>query len=150
MSRTKRLLAAERLAILQSIESGEMGVIAASQRFSVSISTLKDWRRNYKRFGNTGLERRSRNRAYSNELKRQAVQAYLNAEGSLNDIIVEYGIASRTQLRDWITKYNRPSSLKTHQWRATAMTKGRATTWKERIEIVQYCLANQHDYQKAA
>jgi len=30
------------------------------------------------------------------------------------------------------------------------MTKGRATTWQERIEIVHYCLAHQHDYQKTA
>ncbi|MPY17873.1 helix-turn-helix domain-containing protein [Paenibacillus glucanolyticus] len=30
------------------------------------------------------------------------------------------------------------------------MTKGRSTTWQERIDIVLYCLANQHDCQKAA
>ncbi|XOS90574.1 helix-turn-helix domain-containing protein [Brevibacillus laterosporus] len=28
------------------------------------------------------------------------------------------------------------------------MTKGRATTWQERIDIVQYCLAHNYDYQK--
>lgn len=150
MSTTKQIPSAERLEILQRIESGEIGIIAASQRFGISISALKDWRRNYQRFGNVGLERQSRNRAYSTEVKLQAVQAYLNAEGSLNDIIKRYGIASRTQLRDWITKYNRHSSLKAYKGRATAMTKGRATTWKERIEIVHYCLASQRDYQKAA
>ncbi|SUA49383.1 transposase IS3/IS911 family protein [Paenibacillus thiaminolyticus] len=30
------------------------------------------------------------------------------------------------------------------------MTKGRSTTWQERIDIVQYCLAHQHDYRKTA
>ncbi|WP_197029929.1 helix-turn-helix domain-containing protein [Paenibacillus sp. 1-18] len=30
------------------------------------------------------------------------------------------------------------------------MTKGRATTWQERIDIVLYCLANGQDYTKAA
>ncbi|GIQ66827.1 hypothetical protein PACILC2_53950 [Paenibacillus cisolokensis] len=30
------------------------------------------------------------------------------------------------------------------------MTKGRATTWQERIEIVLYCLAHHKDYGKAA
>ncbi len=30
------------------------------------------------------------------------------------------------------------------------MTKGRATTWQERIDIVHYCLAHKHDYQKTA
>ncbi|WP_058302707.1 helix-turn-helix domain-containing protein [Gorillibacterium timonense] len=150
MSTTKRIPAVERLAIVKAIESGEISVIASSQRIGVAISTIKDWRRNYQRFGYAGLERRSGNRTYSEELKLQAVQAYLNAEGSGNDIIEKYGIASRTQLRDWITKYNRHSSLKTHKGRATAMTKGRTTTWQERIEMVHYCLANRHDYRKTS
>lgn len=30
------------------------------------------------------------------------------------------------------------------------MTKGRTTTWQERIDIVLYCLAHQRDYTKAA
>ena len=30
------------------------------------------------------------------------------------------------------------------------MTKGRSTTWQERIDIVQYCLAHKQDYQKTA
>ncbi|MDQ8738616.1 hypothetical protein [Paenibacillus sp. LHD-38] len=30
------------------------------------------------------------------------------------------------------------------------MTKGRSTTWQEWIDIVQYCLANQHDHHKTA
>ncbi|WP_229750755.1 helix-turn-helix domain-containing protein [Paenibacillus nasutitermitis] len=30
------------------------------------------------------------------------------------------------------------------------MTKGRSTTWQERIDIVLYCLANGQDYTKAA
>lgn len=30
------------------------------------------------------------------------------------------------------------------------MTKGRSTTWQERIDIVLYCLANGHDCKKTA
>ncbi|MWC31405.1 helix-turn-helix domain-containing protein [Paenibacillus sp. MMS18-CY102] len=30
------------------------------------------------------------------------------------------------------------------------MTKGRSTTYQERIDIVLYCLANEQDYKKAA
>lgn len=29
------------------------------------------------------------------------------------------------------------------------MTKGRVTTWKERIEITEYCIAHNKDYHKA-
>ena len=30
------------------------------------------------------------------------------------------------------------------------MTKGRKTTWQERLEIVQYCLTHNQDYRKTA
>jgi transposase len=30
------------------------------------------------------------------------------------------------------------------------MTKGRSTTWEERIQVVLYCIENGKDYQKAA
>ncbi len=30
------------------------------------------------------------------------------------------------------------------------MTKGRSTTWQERIDIVQYCLTHKQDYRKTA
>jgi len=30
------------------------------------------------------------------------------------------------------------------------MTKGRSTSWKERIEIVLFCIAHDHDYQQTA
>ncbi|WP_220483161.1 helix-turn-helix domain-containing protein [Paenibacillus thiaminolyticus] len=30
------------------------------------------------------------------------------------------------------------------------MAKGRSTTWQERVDIVLYCLAHNHEYQKAA
>ena len=35
------------------------------------------------------------------------------------------------------------------EW-VSSMTKGRSTTWKERIDIVLYCLSNDKDYQKTA
>lgn len=65
-------------------------------------------------------------------------------------IIDKYKIASTKQLSDWIKKYNCHSSLKAYKGEAKAMTEGRSTTYQERIDIVQYCLAHQHNYQKTA
>lgn len=108
------------------------------------------WQRRYKLYGYEGLERRTHNRSYSAELKLQAVKDYLEGELSKYQIIDKYKISSATQLSEWIKKYNGHSSLKAYRGEAKAMTKGRTTTWQERIEIVQYCLMNQHDYQKTA
>jgi transposase len=142
--------APEKLAILQEVESGQIGVKAAAKKYGITKTTLAKWRRRYEVYGYEGLEIRSRNRCYSAELKLQAVQDYLSGQYSQYEIIDKYKIASRTQLKSWLDKYNGHSSLKSYNEGAIAMTKGRATTWQERIDIVHYCLAHKHDYQKTA
>ena len=53
--------------------------------------------------------------------------------------------------KEWINKYNSHRELKdTSKGRTSSMTKGRKTTWEERIQIVLYCLRNGKDYQKTA
>jgi transposase-like protein len=101
-------------------------------------------------YGYEGLESRTHNRSYSAELKLQAVKECLEGGMSLYQIIDKYKIASRTQLSNWIKQYNHRSSLKAYSRGAKAMTKGRSTTWQERIDIVQYCLTHQRDFHKAA
>ncbi|MGO4699530.1 helix-turn-helix domain-containing protein [Paenibacillus sp. 2TAB26] len=142
--------ASEKLTIIGEIESGELGSMAAAYKYGLSKTTLAKWQRRYKVYGLGGLEIQTLNRSYTAELKLQAVLDYLKGEISQYDIIDKYKIASRTQLSNWVKKYNSHSSLKAYRGVAKALTKGRSTTWKERIEIVQYCLTNNDDYGKTA
>ncbi|MDF2958625.1 MAG: transposase family protein [Paenibacillus sp.] len=146
----KKWSAQEKQAVLQEIKSGRMGLEAACKKYAIGKTTLIEWRDRYELSGYEGLEHRSQNRSYSAELKYQAVKDYLSGELSQSQIIRKYKIACRTQLRDWIKKYNGHSSLKTYSGGAKAMTKGRSTTWQERVDIVLYCLAHKHDYHKTA
>ncbi|BFH63656.1 helix-turn-helix domain-containing protein [Paenibacillus azoreducens] len=146
----KKYDASEKLVIIGEIESGEIGVKAAAEKYGITKTTLAKWRRRYKVYGYEGLEKRTHNRNYSAELKLQAVKDYIEGGLSQYQIIDKYKIASRTQLSNWIKEYNRHSSLKAYSGGAKAMTKGRSTTWQERIDIVQYCLAHQYDYRKTA
>jgi len=142
--------ASEKLAILQQIECGRIGVKEAVRAFDISKTTLAKWRRRYRVYGYEGLEIRTRNRSYSAELKLQAVKDYLSGAYSQYEVIDKYKIASRNQLSRWVDKYNGHSSLKAYTGGTTAMTKGRTTTLQERIDIVLYCLAHKQDYRKAA
>jgi transposase len=142
--------ALEKLAILEEVSNGEIGFMAAAKKYGINKTTLMKWQRRYKTYGYEGLERRTHLQSYSAELKLQAVKDYLEGGLSQYQIIDKYKIASTRQLFNWINKYNGHSSLKAYTGEAKAMTKGRSTTWQERIEIVQYCLTNQHDYQKTA
>lgn len=149
MSR-EQFQATEKLAIIEEIERGELGIMAATYKYGISKTTLVKWRRRYEVYGIEGLEVHKGNRTYSAELKLQAVKDYLDGELSQYQIIDKYKIASRTQLSDWVKKYNSHSSLKAYNEGAKAMTKKRSTTWQERLEIVQHCLTHDQDYRKSA
>lgn len=147
----KKFTAFEKLAIMQEIQEGMIGIKAAARKFGVTKNSIVKWRKRYELYGYEGLEVRTHNRTYSEELKLQAVRDYLEGNGSQNQIIYKYKIASTTQLANWIKKYNGHSNgLMANSGGTQAMTKGRATTWQERIDIVLYCLANGQDYTKAA
>lgn len=147
----KKFTAFEKLAIMQEIQEGMIGIKAAARKFGVTKNSIVKWRKRYELYGYEGLEVRTHNRTYSEELKLQAVRDYLEGNGSQNQIIYKYKIASTTQLANWIKKYNGHSNgLMANSGGTRAMTKGRATTWQERIDIVLYCLANGQDYTKAA
>ena len=67
------------------------------------------------------------------------------------DICKKYKIHSTTQLRRWIKKYNGHEELKASGTGGLAiMTKGRKTSFEERIEIVEYCIAHDHNYTATA
>ncbi|QWU15994.1 Transposase and inactivated derivatives [Paenibacillus sophorae] len=141
---------AQKLMILQAMESGQISIRAAAKIYGIGRTTLAEWQPRYEVYGYAGLETRTRNRRYSAEFKLQAVLDYLSGSLSQSQIIDKYQIVSRTQLRNWVKTYNDHSSIKIYSGGTKAMTKGRTTTWQERIDIVLYCLAQQHDYQKTA
>lgn len=89
-----------------------------------------------------------KNKKYSAELKKQAVQSYLKGEGSLRKICEQYKILDNRQLRNWIKWYNGHREFKE---RSSAegeiyMTKGRKTTQEERAKIVAFCIEHNKDY----
>lgn len=117
----------------------------------VHFNTLKQWIYNYQSLGIEGLNNSSKNSSYSALLKELAVRDYQAGVGSHAEICKKYSIKSTRQLRSWILKYNSHEKLKTSGTGGTAiMTKGRKTTFDERIKIVKYCIEHQNNYAEAA
>lgn len=118
--------------------------------FDVSLSSVQQWIRNYESMGADAFTLKG-NKKYSKELKQQAISDYLAGRGSQNDICKKYGIRSKSKLQMWIKKYNGLEELKSSGTGGNIiMTKGRKTTFEERVEIVQYCIAHDHNYAKTA
>ena len=118
-----------------------------ARKLGVSQRTFQDWIRIYETFGIEGFQKEG-NRKYSSELKEAAVKAYLNGEGSQGEICKKYRIFSRKQLQTWIKLYNGHRELRPSRGRGSDiyMTKGRNTTYEERVEIVSYCIEHGNDY----
>ena len=85
---------------------------------------------------------------YSNELKLEVVQAYMNGEGSQNQIRKKYNISSHGVFKKWIMWYNGQKEFKERRGAGLEiyMTKGRKTTQEERAEIVAFCIEHGKDY----
>ena len=118
--------------------------------FDVSLASVQQWIRNYESMGANAFTLKG-NKKYSKELKQQAVLDYLAGHGSQNDICKKYGIRSKGKLQTWIKKYNGHVELKSSGTGGSiVMTKGRKTTFEERIEIASYCISHDHNYAETA
>ncbi len=136
--------------IINAVErylEGETSQSREAKKLGVSQQAFQDWIRKYETFGIEGF-RKEGNRKYPSELKEVAVKAYLNGEGSHGAICKKYGISSRSQLQNWIKLYNGHRELRPSRGRGSDiyMTKGRNTTYEERVEIVSYCIEHGNDY----
>lgn len=114
----------------------------------VNRTTIKDWCRLYESEG-MGSFVRERNNHYSREFKTEVVEYYLSGKGSHQDVCKLFRIRATRTLRTWIKLYN-GHELKASSGGGTIMTKGRKTTFEERIEIVSECLKAGQNYEETA
>ena len=129
---------------------GNSSMRAIADRLGISLASFQMWVKNYKAMGASAFTRVG-NTHYPRMLKEQAVSDYLAGKGSQQNICERYKITSTNLLRKWIRKYNGHEELKdSGTGGITIMTKGKKTTFDERVEIVQYCIAHDHNYIETA
>ncbi|RGH17555.1 transposase [Ruminococcus sp. AF12-5] len=118
--------------------------------FDVSLASVQQWIRNYESIGANAFTLK-RNKKYSKELKQQAVLDYLAGYGSQDDVCKNTESVQKLSYKSGLKKYNGHEELKSSGTGGSIiMTKGRKTTFEERIEIVQYCIAHDRNYAQTA
>ena len=105
MARKQRIDVETKVKIIQEYLSGSISQNEAARRVGVARDSIEQWARNYEADGVDAFLLR-KNRVYSPELKKQAVEDYLSGSGSQSDICRKYHIRKRTQLQQWIKVYN--------------------------------------------
>jgi transposase-like protein len=145
MAQNSKVSAEEKLRIVEACLSGKLGVCEAGRAAGVAKSSVQAWINRYQTEGPSAFLPAERNRVYSPELKRAAVDEYLAGKGSLLDICRKYKIRSTSRLRAWLKVYNRHEDFK-RQSGGSRMTKARKTTQEERVKIAKECLEFGKDY----
>lgn len=140
----------EKLQIVKQVLEGRQSPSSLAKIYNVTSFAIAEWVRNYTSIGAAAFYQRGWTKRSCSE-KKAAVLDYQSNRWSMREICKKYKIKSTCQLRQWIKKYNGHEKLKSSGIGAgNIMTKGRKTTFEERLEIVQYCIANAHDYQGTA
>jgi transposase len=151
VSRRTKYTAEKKYEILMEYENGNISIQEIHTKYCVSVYAFYRWRYNYEKYGLTGLVESRTYRKYSKEFKEQAVQEYLSEKYTQGQIVRKYKLPDKSVLKNWINNYNSHKEVTAKpKGMRKSMTNGRATTCKERIKIVQYCIAHKNDFQKTA
>ena len=147
----KRKLSAEQKAeiVRLYLEKGESQSFIA-KRYGIDEMAVQKYTLQYQAQGIETFINNGKNRTYSAELKKQAVNAYMNGEGTTREIAAKYGLRSPTQLIDWIKVYNSGRGFQRKMTGGSRMKEARPTTVEERIQIAKDCIANDGNYGETA
>ncbi|MBU5362152.1 helix-turn-helix domain-containing protein [Enterococcus raffinosus] len=147
--RRMKLSAEERVMVVEKVLNREIGLKQAAKEVGVDPVTILDWNAIYENEGPTGLLAAKTNKCYSKELKLEAVLDYLNGTDSLRTVAKRYKLRSRTQLRDWIKRYNTHGDFKSESG-GSKVSQTKKFSLEDRVEMVLYCIANNYDYSETA
>lgn len=137
-----------KIRLVKKYLEGKSSIRKIAETINVHNSTVSKWILIYKTQGAKGLDERQKNKIWDNETKLAAVTDYINGKGSLTAICAKYKISTQSILERWIKIYNSHGNFESRNRGGNGtMTKGRKTTYEERVEIVEFCIAQGKNYE---
>lgn len=103
--RRLKVVPEEKIKAVESVLAGTCSLREAAERNNVHHSSVEKWVNLYKTFGPEGVWGSKKNQKYSDEMKRDAVYAYMSSQRSLHSICKEYKIRSISQIQYWIARH---------------------------------------------
>ena len=151
MGRKNKYTKETKLKAIQEYINGVKSISEISNKLECHQRTILKWVKLYKGCGESIFDDKKNNQSYAKEFKEQIVKEYLEGKGSLLDLMVKYNIFSDSTILNWISKYTNGIILTDYKPISEVYTmKSRKVSYEERIEIVNYCIANNNDYKGTA
>ena len=145
-----KMTAAAKIEIVKLFLERNESKASIAKRYHIDESAVRDYITQYEEQGIEGFLNVGKNRVYSEQLKCQAVEAYMKGNGSVRKIAAQFGLRSSHQLRNWIKVYNSGRGFQRKMTGGRRMNKARPTTVEERVEIAKDCIANGGNYGETA
>ena len=143
MGRKSKISNELKIELVKRVLSGEASIKSLAKEYNIAKSSLMTWKKKYVEIGEESIMVGDKNRHYSRETKEKAVKSYLNNEGSLFEICKKYDIASVSVLNYWIRDYRRSID---ENGKISLLKKHIRKTIEAKVEAVQFCQNNNHDY----
>lgn len=151
MARKNKYTKETKLKAIKEYNKGIKSLSEICNELDCNKRNFLDWVNMFNVHGESIFDEKTFNNTYTKDFKEKVIKEYLNGNGSLRDIQVKYKILSPETLRKWILKYNNGIILTDYKPMGEVYTmKTRKVTYEERIEIVNYCIANNNDYKGTA
>ncbi len=145
-----RFTAIEKLKLLEEYKESDLPRGTFARQHGIGKDSFRRWLMRYERDGLEGLEEARKNKHYCKTLKQTVVFAYLNGEGTFEEVAHKYGLRQAAQAKAWVDQYNGDKPLTASPSRKQVPTMPKKTTFEERIEVVEYVVKHKHSYAEAA
>ncbi|WP_430535746.1 helix-turn-helix domain-containing protein [Listeria rocourtiae] len=149
MSKRTHFSVEEKYTAVKQCKEGTSSISGMSKDLGISFGAIKTWIRKWEQHGLDGLKESHTNKKYSQAIKQKAVEAHLLEGIPIQKILRSYQISSASVLYTWISKYTSGEVIQLtnpSRGKSNMYYPGRKTTFKERLEIAQFTIANDKDY----
>ena len=89
-----------------------------AKKYSIPQSKMvRNWIKNYNKFGDNGLRRSRERKKYSFEFKLHVVELYLSSEVSYQELAIQEGITNPSMITNWVNRFRTagPDALRSHK-----------------------------------
>jgi len=136
-----------KLEVVKKYLEGSSSTVQLAYKYGCHRETILTWVKRYKSLGDEAFTETHKNQSYKDDFKKMVVEEYLKGEGTYSSLTIKYNVSSKAGIFSWVKLYNDHKELKSSKPNGgMIMTKGRKTTYEEKIEIVEDCLRNGLDY----
>lgn len=140
----------ERIGLVEEFKHSGLPVAVFEQQHGLSKMRIRRWLDIYETEGFDGLRRSPSPRIYSEKVKDEVVRAYLDGEGSMDQLRIRFGLRSASQVSDWVSRYNGTKVKAASVAGKKDRPMPRKTTLEDRIAVVEYVERDHHTYMQAA